>query len=306
VPLTLRQTQALSSLARELYRLLPGTPHPYADAAISFQGVAHDLGVGAFWRGGSKEPAIVYLLTSILTRQPERFCALLTLIVQRGLTYRSSKGTPLTREEIGLINASISEAGFKIPELWEQDFLQTLSSVPAAVVDSESPTVPSVSVLDELSKAFNDLLPMEPQQRGFAFERFLGNAFASFAMAPRGSFRLAGEQIDGSFQLDGETYLMEARWQNVPTGKDSLNAFSAKVRSKADWTRGLFVSHSGFGSEGLAAFSQGTPTNIVCMDGLDIHTLLHSRHDLREVIRRKTRRAAETNLAFVPVRELLT
>jgi uncharacterized protein YjbI with pentapeptide repeats len=32
---------------------------------------------------------------------------------------------------------------------------------------------------------------------------------------PRGSFRLIGEQIDGSFHLEGETYLLEAKWQGV-------------------------------------------------------------------------------------------
>ena len=40
------------------------------------------------------------------------------------------------------------------------------------------------------------------------------------------------------------------------------------------------------------------------MDGLDLHEVLSRRLDLAEVIGLKVRRAAETGVAFVPVREL--
>ena len=39
-------------------------------------------------------------------------------------------------------------------------------------------------------------------------------------------------------------------------------------------------------------------------DGLDLYHILSGTLDLREVLRRKVRRAAETNRMFVPVREL--
>ena len=77
-------------------------------------------------------------------------------------------------------------------------------------------------------------------------EKFLSEAFALFNLAPRGSFRLIGEQIDGRFHLDGETYLLEARWQGPKIGNRELQAFAGSVHSKSAWTRGLFVSYSGF------------------------------------------------------------
>jgi hypothetical protein len=61
----------------------------------------------------------------------------------------------------------------------------------------------------------NDLIALsqlDPHPRGYAFERFLQDLFKAFEMDPREPFRLQGEQIDGSFQLDGETYLVEAKW----------------------------------------------------------------------------------------------
>ena len=54
---------------------------------------------------------------------------------------------------------------------------------------------------------------MDPQARGYAFEKFLKDAFDAYGMSARASFRLTGEQIDGSFVLTEQTYLLEARWR---------------------------------------------------------------------------------------------
>lgn len=83
-----------------------------------------------------------------------------------------------------------------------------------------------------------------------------------------------------------------------------LLVFSGKVGGKAEWSHGLFVSISGFTDQGLEGFARGKPTNIICMDGLDLYHIMHGGLDLRIVIERMARLAAETNRAFVPVREL--
>jgi hypothetical protein len=83
-----------------------------------------------------------------------------------------------------------------------------------------------------------------------------------------------------------------------------LMAFSGKVAGKAAWARGLFVSNSGFTQEGLEAFGRGRQTNLICVDGLDLYEVLSRRVSLVHVLEEKARRAAETNRAYVPVREL--
>jgi hypothetical protein len=125
-----------------------------------------------------------------------------------------------------------------------------------------------------------------------------------YDLDPRRSFRLIGEQIDGSFQLRQEIYLLEAKWQDPRTAQADLLTFAGKVEGKAQWSRGLFLSYSGFSEDGLQAFARGRRTSIICMDGLDLTHVLSGRLDLVEVIERKKRRAAETGSAFVPVREL--
>ena len=122
-------------------------------------------------------------------------------------------------------------------------------------------------------------------------------------MAGRASFRVIGEQIDGSFELIGETYLLEAKWVNKPVDAADLRSFNAKVEDKAFWSRGLFVSYSGFSEEGLVAFGKGK--SVVCMDGLDLSEMLQNRLSLNEVLSKKVRRAAETGRQFVRLRELL-
>lgn len=115
---------------------------------------------------------------------------------------------------------------------------------------------------------------------------------------------MIGEQIDGSFELPPETFLLEARWRDSRGGQADLLTFAGKVDGKAQWSRGLFVSYSGFSDDGLHAFAQGRRTGIICMDGLDLTQVLSGGLNLIEVIQRKKRRAAETGRAFVPVREL--
>lgn len=147
-----------------------------------------------------------------------------------------------------------------------------------------------------------ELSSMAAQPRGYAFEAWLKEAFDCFGLEAREPFRHRGEQIDGSFVLQGETYLVEAKWQSAPTGVADLHAFHGKLEQKAAWARGLFVSNSGFTPDGLAAFGRGK--RVICMDGLDLFDALERQIPLNHVLERKVRRAAESGLPFERVRDL--
>lgn len=143
---------------------------------------------------------------------------------------------------------------------------------------------------------------LQPQSRGYAFEAFLGSLFEVYGLKPRKPFRNQGEQIDGSFVLANETYLLEAKWEASRTGASQLHAFQGKLNQKATWARGLFISHAGFTDEGLSAF--GTGKSVICMDGFDLYEMLRRCLPLDHVLDRKVRRAAENGLAHNPVRAL--
>ncbi len=126
--LTLTETQTISELADFLYPFLPGKPHPFADQSISFAGIAIDLGLEGFWTGGSRRPAISALLEGTLSQAGNKFCPLMVQIVTCGLKYRS-KSNPITKEEIENLNELIKKLGFKMPELWDSEFLRGLPSI---------------------------------------------------------------------------------------------------------------------------------------------------------------------------------
>lgn len=300
--LSLKESQAVSELAAHLYDYLPGTPHPYADHDLSFPGAAEAVGVGRFWQGRSKQPAITKLLSLTLEHRRDKFCPLIEAIVHRALPYRR-KDTPLHREEIEELNRLVATVGFKIPDLWDDDFLDGLPRKNPPGSPSKQVQV-DTEALEKARQHFASMQSLPPQERGYEFERFLIRLFEAWGMEPRAGFRRRGEQIDGSFMLDGDTYLVEARWRNQPTNQSALMAFSGKVAGKSEWSRGLFVSYSGFTDEGLDAFSRNRPTNLVCISGLDLHHTLDTPLDWREVIRKKARRAAETGHPFITAREL--
>lgn len=147
-----------------------------------------------------------------------------------------------------------------------------------------------------------ELSNLGPHPRGYAFEGFLKDLFDANGLAARASFRLIGEQIDGSFELSGETYLLEAKWTGPAIGATELRAFEGKVADKAAWSRGLFVSESGFTVEGLQAFGRGK--RVVCMDGLDLYEMLERKLLFGEVMAKKVRGAAESGEPFIRVRDL--
>lgn len=182
--------------------------------------------------------------------------------------------------------------------------LNRLEGKPDAEQPSKQPPKPAFD-RPRLLALRNDLLgftQLTAQKRGYAFEALLRDLFNIFGLEAREPFRLKGEQIDGSFLLQGETYLVEAKWQDAQTGVADLHTFHGKVEQKASWTRGLFVSNSGFTEDGLAAFGRGK--KVICMDGFDLYETLSRELPLNHVLERKVRRAAETGKPFERVRDL--
>jgi len=192
----------------------------------------------------------------------------------------------------------------------EGRFLSLLESIRspgqhAAVVQNPfaaATVIDQGGVLNALKQRLYDLRDLPPQKRGYEFEGFLKELFDSSKLQARSPFSLVGEQIDGSFQLGNETYLIEAKWVRDPIGAAELHTFQGKLDQKAAWARGVFISYGGFTQEGLHAFGRGR--KVICMSGEDIYKALGRRIPIAEVIERKVRAAAETGAAFVPLDEL--
>lgn len=143
---------------------------------------------------------------------------------------------------------------------------------------------------------------LQAQERGYAFERFLTDLFDAFRLKAREPFRITGEQIDGSFELAGETYLVEAKWLNRKVGAAELHTFHGKIEQKATWARGAFISFGGFTDEGLYAF--GRAKRMIAVSGKDIKEALERSVGMDRLLAAKVRRAAESGEIYLPFSQL--
>lgn len=97
----------------------------------------------------------------------------------------------------------------------------------------------------QIKKLLFDIESIEnAQKKGYEFEKYLNYLFEVFGLKPRNSFKINGEQIDGSFDFENEIYLVEAKWHKNNIGVDDLRIFTDKIEQKSHFTRGVFISFS--------------------------------------------------------------
>lgn len=143
------------------------------------------------------------------------------------------------------------------------------------------------------------------QERGYLFEKFLKNIFEENGLDPRGSFKIIGEQIDGSFMFMNEIYLIEAKWTKNKVSKSDLVVFNEKVTSKSGFTRGLFISYSGFTDEALQTFGIGRKVNIILMTVGELAIMLERKIDFKEAFMKKMRILAEEGNYFKNIVDII-
>ncbi len=145
----------------------------------------------------------------------------------------------------------------------------------------------------------------DPIKRGFAFEKILSGLFDLNDLAPAGSFRRLGEQIDGAFKLDSENYLLEAKWQQNPVNLADLRDLDGAVSSTLETTLGLFVSVHGFSPNGISGYLQGNRPRIFCVDGGDLAMIFETRIGLPQLLRRKKELASQRREINVSAQDIL-
>jgi hypothetical protein len=139
------------------------------------------------------------------------------------------------------------------------------------------------------------------QQRGYALERFLNEFFDFEGLDPRKSFRVANEQIDGSFAWANRTYLVEAKWVKEPIAGAEFGAFLYKIQGKSADTRGLYLSINGYSPPAIASLNGKGELRFVCIDGTHLLRSLEPSRDFKGMLDVLWRHASETGEAYLPV-----
>ncbi len=315
--LPLKQSRAVRNLAETLYDFLPGSGHGSWKGHVTFETVAEKAGVGDFWQGGSKNPALCSLLERTLEFRRRSFEPLVVEIVRCGLTYRQKQRRPVTPEELDRINGLILEVGFKFPDLWDPDFRASLCVDGPKRAQERVEEARAVERLREtersrrsveLGRLKDEFLGLcqspDRQAAGRSLEGLLNRLFGLHDLAPREPFRVVGEEIDGSFELDHEVYLLEAKWHEKPSGIDHLYVFREKVGGKSPFTRGAFFSINGITTEAAEALTQGKTPLFFVVNGHDLLMLLEGMLDLTTFLRRRWRFLGEGRVC-VPFNEVV-
>ncbi len=198
--LSLSESQAVNEISRVLYDYLPGKAHPFANQGLSFEGVTHQLGLSQFWQGGSKLPVITLLLEKTLEARRSQFCPLILEIVRSGMVYRNNKRSPITRDEIRRLNELIAKVQFKIPELWDPKFLDSLPSGKAEEKPKEDTAV-SQKALDGLKIELVKLDGLSHRPEASPLRSSCRSCLRSLVYPLAAHFVLSGSRLTAVFKL---------------------------------------------------------------------------------------------------------
>jgi hypothetical protein len=284
--------------------------------------IAEKVGVENFWQPGSKTPMIIALLQRTLEYRRDRFEQLVLEIVRGGIAYRQKQQNPIRSDEIRALNGHLLELKFKFPDLWDSAFLTALdrnsgeraqSQVDAAIAREQQKAIDESERSATLRRLQDEFFSLHqepsPQVAGLKFEKVLNQLFEVNGLAPRQSFRVVGEQIDGSFDLDQETYLVEAKWQKEPVFEADLLVFRGKIEGKSAFTRGLFVSLNGISDGARQAIVHGKQPTFFIIDGYDLTMVLGRSGYPRRFLEAKTTRLGgrrPSNRPFSPTLARIT
>jgi hypothetical protein len=139
---------------------------------------------------------------------------------------------------------------------------------------------------------------------GLALEQLLNQLFDLFQLHPRQPFRIVGEQIDGSFELDGQIYLLEAKWEKQPLPEADLLIFRGKIEGKSTFTRGVFIALNDVSLPARDSITRGKAPSFFVMNGHDLMMILSEAVSLTDFLRKRVRLLAEEGCVCAPFSRL--
>lgn len=143
-----------------------------------------------------------------------------------------------------------------------------------------------------------------PQAKGYAFEKYLNSLFKAFNLSPHASYRTEYDQIDGSFILDGNTILVEAKYRVNAIPKDDLLLFTQKIASKSHFPKGLFITYSPVDDRAIEYFIDRS-ARIVIMTVQELFLMCQNKYPLPEILRAKFRALDERGIIFKHIMEIM-
>src|SRR5260370_3836809 len=155
--------------------------------------------------------------------------------------------------------------------------------------------------LTQLRESFYQLaVESDRNKAGLALEQLLNRLFSIFQLQPRLPFRVVGEQIDGSFELYGEIYLLESKWEKHPLPEADLLVFRGKIEGKSAFTRGVFLALNDISLPARDAITRGKSPLFFVVNGHDLMMILSEAISLTDFLTKRFPLLAEAGRVCVP------
>lgn len=268
--------------------------HPEVLAGIDFTGLKRQAAADLVMRLASDEDRYqdVTLDLMLEVAQMDRFSNLESQADAQHLIVAA-------REAVGILRAWTEQYG-ELAEARER-----LAAQQQAEAERLATRRSVSAVLAELKAEFLVMhTETDAQKRGRALEPFLNRLFSLYDLAPRNSFKLEDEQVDGAFTFSTDDYLLEAKWENHPASREDVDVLAQKVLRKGRNTLGLFLAVNGFSEPAVRAHSN-KGEGLIFMEGTDLYAVLDEQMSLADALEAKRRHLSETGLPLLLVSEML-
>ncbi|MDO5093593.1 MAG: hypothetical protein Q4D79_09280, partial [Propionibacteriaceae bacterium] len=120
-----------------------------------------------------------------------------------------------------------------------------------------------------------------------------------FDLEPRLAYSSDVDQLDGSFRLDTDDYLIETKWTKNPLGREQADIFAQKIGRRGKLAVGLLASINDFSEPLKTAYSTSSP--FITMNGSDLFLVLEGRFKLDEALLTKKRHVNDTGSCYKPL-----
>lgn len=139
--------------------------------------------------------------------------------------------------------------------------------------------------------------------RGQRFNHFLAELLQSWGIKASSSIRASGE-IDVGFELEGQRFVVEAKWEQKRTDTGPIAKLQKRLRQRLGGTIGLFVSMSGYTEDALNDLKEGEQLAVLCLSREHFEAMLSGFVPPNELLSELVTRAALRGEAYVSLTSL--
>jgi hypothetical protein len=145
-----------------------------------------------------------------------------------------------------------------------------------------------------------------PQQRGSELNHLLARVLCLYSLSARASQNSELGEIDVSFAMDGNRFILEAKWQKDRIDLAPISFLATRARQRLSGTLGIFVSMSGFTADALNQVGRtGEQNSILLFDANHVEAMVSGLASPQELISAALDEAGSTGRFYVTIPDLI-